>query len=93
METVKMTIKSEEKASRLELFIRFVWGFIAAIVLGIIGIFAYIAIFIQWLHILLLGKRHPAIAKFVNAWVIANAQLSVYMILGTDERPPMVPEF
>jgi len=93
METVKITIKSDEKASRLELFIRFIWYFIAVIILGIIGIFVYIATLIQWLHILLLGKRQGAIAKFVNAWVSAYAQVMIYFLLATDERPPLVPEF
>ena len=93
METVKMTITSGEKAGRLELIIRFIWSFIAMIVLYIVGIFAYIATIIQWLHILLLGKRHPAIAKFVNAWIVAYSQLIAYFLLGTDERPPLVPAF
>ena len=93
METVKISVKSDEKASRLELFIRFIWGFIAYIVLGIIGIFAYLAVLIQWLHILILGKRHPALAKFINAWYAAVAQVMFYVLLSTDERPPFIPEF
>ena len=93
METVKITITSGEKASRLELIIRFIYGFVAGIVLAIVGIFAYIAFVIQWLHILILGKRHPALAKFVNAWLAACAQLEFYTMLATDERPPLVPEF
>ena len=93
METIKITIKSEEKASRLELFIRFIWYLIAGIILGIVGIFAYIAAFVQWLHILFLGKRHAALSKFVNAWVVAYMQLFAYFMLATDERPPLVPEF
>jgi hypothetical protein len=92
METVKINITSDEKASRLELFIRFIWGFIVAIILCIIGMFAYIAIFVQWIHILLLGKRHPALAKFVNNWYKGMVQLAFYYILATDERPPLVPE-
>jgi hypothetical protein len=94
METVTVNVRSDEKASRLELFIRFIWGFcIVAIVLGIIGMFAYIALFVQWLHILILGKRHPALAKFVNAWYTAITQLHFYMLLSTDERPPIIPNF
>ncbi len=86
-------MKSDEKASRLELFIRFVWYFICAIVIAIVGIFAYIAVIVQWLHILLLGKRHPALAKFVNAWYTQVAQVIFYVLLATDERPPIAPEF
>jgi hypothetical protein len=92
METVKVTVTSAEKASRIELFIRFVWGLIAMIILGIIGIFAYIALAVQWIHILLLGKRHPALANFVTNWYKGYTQLYFYMLLSTDERPPLVPE-
>ncbi len=93
METVKVTVKSEENANRLELFIRFIYGFIALVVLWIVGMFAGIAFAIQWLHILFLGKRHPALAKFVNSWLVAYTQLMFYTHLSTDERPPIVPEF
>lgn len=93
METVKITLKSAEKAGRLELFIRIVYCLVAGIVLGIIGIFAYLAWFVQWLHILLLGKRNAALANFMNAWLVAYTQLEFYSFLATDERPPIVPEF
>ena len=93
MDTVKITVNSAEKASRLELIIRFIYYFVGMIILGIIGIFAYIALALQWLHILFLGKRHAALAKFVNAWYIAVAQLLFYFLLATDERPPLVPSF
>lgn len=92
METVKVTVTSAEKASRLELFIRWIWGTIVLIILGIIGIFAYIALFVQWFYILLLGKRHPALAKFVTGWYKGMTQLYFYMLLSTDERPPLIPE-
>ena len=92
METVKLTVTNVEKASRLELLIRFVWGFVVGIILGIIGLFAvYLAVPLQWLHILFLGKRHPALAKFTGGWFAAITQLYCYMLLLTDERPPLVP--
>ena len=93
METVKITVNSVEKASRLELLIRFIWGFIVGIILGIIGLFAlYLATPIQWLHILFLGKRNPSLAKFVSGWFKGITQLYGYMLLLTDERPPLMPE-
>jgi len=92
METVKIDVTSAEKASRLELFIRWIWGFILMIIYGIIGIFAYIAFMVQWIHILLLGKRHPALAKFVTNWYKAMTNLYFYSLLSTDERPPLMPE-
>ena len=92
MDTVKVTVTSAEKASRLELFIRWIWGTIVLIILYIIGIFACIALFVQWFYILILGKRHPALAKFITGWYKAVAQLMFYYMLSTDERPPLMPE-
>ena len=93
MDTVKITLNSAEKASRLELIIRFIYYFVGIIILGIIGIFAYIAMFIQWFHILILGKRNGSLAKFINSWLVAYAQLLFYFLLATDERPPLLPKF
>ncbi len=93
METVKMTVKSDAKAGRLELIVRFIWGFICCIILEIIGMFAILAVFVQWFHILILGKRHASLAKFINSWIAGMMQLYVYILLGTDERPPLIPEF
>ena len=93
METVKVTVKSDEKASRLELFIRFIWGTLVYIVLAIIGLFAYLALMVQWLHILILGKRNAALAKFLNGWLSGMTGWCFYLFLSTDERPPLVPPF
>ena len=93
METVKVTVKSEEKASRLELIIRFIWGFIVAIILGIIGIFAFIGVCVQWIYILITGKRMAGMQKFINNYVVACTNLNAYWYLSTDERPPFIPQF
>ena len=93
MKTVKITVTSAEKASRWELIIRIVWTILCSIVLGIVGIFAVIAIVLQWFHILILGKRQMQLNKFATNWLIAFAALHFYKNLSTDERPPIVPEF
>ncbi len=93
MESVKVAVKYEEKASRLELFIRFIWGALVWICLAIIGIFACMAICIQWFYMLLLGKRHRGLYDFATAWLSAVAGLMMYNNLSTDERPPLVPKF
>jgi len=93
MESVKVTVNYAEKASRLELFIRFIWGFLVAIVLGIIGIFASLAILAQWFYILLMGKKHKGLYGFATAWLSAVAGLMMYNNLSTDERPPLMPKF
>lgn len=91
MDTVKVKIDSDEKASRLELIIRFIWGTICGIILGIIGIVAYAAAVIQWIHILVLGKRNTGLTNFINAYLSAMLGLQAYMYLSIEERPPIVP--
>jgi len=92
MDTVKVNVTNVEKAGRLELIVRFIWGFIAGIILCIIGLFViYLATPIQWLHILFLGKRNAALAKFATGWFTGMTQLYAYLLLLTDERPPLVP--
>ena len=93
MESVKLTVSSEEKASRLELLIRFIWGTIVGFVLGIIGMAIAVVLVIQWVHILFLGRRQAGLQKFVNAYGIAVTQLKFYLLLATDERPPILPDF
>ena len=93
MESVKMTVVSDEAASRSELFMRFIWGALVGLVLGVIGTFAGMAMVVQWFHILILGKRQPTLQKFVNAYAIAGSQLKFYWLLATDERPPVMPDF
>jgi Na+/H+ antiporter NhaC len=92
MKTVKMEIVSAEEAGRLELIIRFVWGIIVGIVLTVYGIIASFAYIIQWFYILFLGKRHAGLQDFINKYVKQSAKLNAYIYLGTDERPPVMPE-
>ncbi len=93
MKTIKVEVKSAEAASRKELVVRFAWGFLGGITYGITGMFAYVAMMVQWLHILFARKRHPALSKFINAWSIAYVKFELYLYLATDERPPLVPDF
>ena len=93
MDSIKITVASEEQASRLELIVRFIWGTIVGFVLGLIGIVAAVALVIQWFHILFLGKRQAGLQRFVNAYGVAISQLKFYWLLSTDERPPVFPQF
>lgn len=73
-----------EKASRLELFIRIVWGILIVIVLGVYSIVYHIIILvysiIAWVlgvihlfYILILGKRWPTACKWVAKAVYEEA--------------------
>jgi len=91
METVKINVTSAEKASRLELFIRWIWGTIVAIILGIIGIFACIAMFIQWFYILILGRRSEDLSNVVKGYLEYLVHVMSYTYFMTDRRPDILP--
>ena len=93
MKTVKITVKSAEKASRWEVLIRLIWASICGIILLAIGIIAGIAVIIQMAYVLIFGKRHMKLNKFVTNWLIAFSAVGFYKNLCTDERPPLLPKF
>lgn len=93
MRSINVEVNYQAKASRLELFIRFIWGMLVFISLAIIGIFASMAICIQWFYILVFGKRHKGLHSFVTAWLCAVVGMMMYNNLSTDERPPFIPKF
>jgi hypothetical protein len=92
MKSVKYTVAYSEKAGRLELFIRWIWAIPSYIVLVILAIIGCIAMFLQFFHILFMGKRN----KFLNEWVMKFFSYEVkwmsYIYLLTDERNPLMPE-
>ena len=89
MNTVTIAMKSDESASRIELFVRIVWGIISGIVIVIFAMIAYIFLGIEWLLILILGKRIGALNDWIKKVLIYSIQLSAYIYLVTDERPPI----
>ena len=93
MKTVKINVTSAEKASRWEVIVRLIWASLCGIVLLVAGIFAAIAIIIQLFYILIFGKRHMKLNKFVTNWLIALATLGFYKNYCTDERPTLLPKF
>ncbi len=92
MKTVDMTIKLEKNPGRVELIIRLVWSAICGIVLYLFSIIASICWIIQFIYILILGKRMDALDPWLAKVVKGSAKLSAYASLLTDERPPLVPE-
>ena len=87
---IKVKIKTmEEKASRIELFVRIVYGFVLSIIAGIWGFFAEIAAVIQWFYILIMGKRNGSLWGFIAGYMRYYFRLQGYVTLLTDERPPI----
>jgi hypothetical protein len=87
---VKLDVEYDEKASRLEaLIIRPLYAIVLCIILEIWGIVAFIVIVIQWLHILVLGKRNHGMHDFVTKYFRFYARVYGYFCLLTDARPPI----
>ncbi len=92
MNTVKVDLKSDDKASRVELIVRWVWAIITCIVLFFFAIIALICFALQWLFILFTGKRNATLTGWLKKYCVYHAQASAYQLLITDERNPLIPE-
>jgi len=92
MKTIQAKIIYTEKASRIEMLYRIVWGIIGGIVLWIFGLIAGLASILHFFYILIYKKRHKGIFELVRAVYVQYFRLSSYLIFLTDERPPLVPE-
>jgi hypothetical protein len=87
---VKLDVEYDEKASRLEaLIIRFLYGTVLCIILEIWGLVACVVVVIQWLHILVLGKRNQGMHDFVTKFFRYATRVYGYLLLLTDVRPPI----
>jgi hypothetical protein len=87
---IKLDVEFDEKASRLEaLIIRFLYGFVLCLIAGVWGTVAYIVITIQWVHILVLGKRNAGMHNFVTKFFRFYVRVEGYLYLLTDARPPI----
>jgi len=78
-----------EKGSRAELFVRIVYGFILSLIDYFWMIAVGFAIFIQWFHILILGKRNEKLWRFTLSFYRFYARALAYSSLLTDARPPI----
>ena len=92
MKTVKYEVAFDGKASRLELFIRWFWAIPTYIVYIIQAIIGLIAMFLQWFHILFLGKRNEMLFNLSRMLVTYLVKFISYFYLLTDERNPLLPE-
>ncbi len=87
---IKLDVEYDEKASRLEvLIIRCLYGIVLYIILGIWGTVASIVVAIQWLHILILGRRNQGMHNFVTKFFRYYVRVEGYLLLLTDARPPI----
>ncbi len=88
---MKQIFAYEEKAGRIELFIRIIYSFVIGIVLMIYGFIAGICMLIQFLVILILGRRSRSLSDFIQGYLEYYVLILPYTSCMTDERPGILP--
>jgi len=81
----------EHDAGRLELLIRIVYWILIAIVLWVYGFITCICLIIQWLHILILGRRNESLSNFAKGYLEYMIHVLPYTYFMTDKRPDIMP--
>ena len=81
-----------EKASRLELIIRFFYGIVIGIVYSLWGIWISIVTFLHFWYTLFLGRRSPTFYRHTRRFINANAYVQYYLSFLTDSRPTLTPD-
>ncbi|HVN73694.1 MAG TPA: DUF4389 domain-containing protein [Methanoregula sp.] len=81
----------EHDAGRLELLVRIVYWILIGIVLWVYGIVAFICLFIQWFHILILGRRNEGLSDIAKGYLEYLVHVMGYTYIMTDKRPDILP--
>ncbi|MDD1692401.1 MAG: DUF4389 domain-containing protein [Methanoregula sp.] len=81
----------EHDARRLELLVRIVYWILIGIVLWVYGIIAFICLFIQWFHILILGRRSEGLSDIAKGYLEYMIHVMGYTYIMTDKRPDILP--
>jgi hypothetical protein len=89
--TQKQLFVYEHDAGRLELLIRIVYWILIGIVAWVYGIIAFICLFIQWFHILILGSRNEALSNIAKGYLEYLVHVMNYVYIMTDNRPDILP--
>lgn len=81
----------EQDAGRFELLIRIVYWILIGLVLWVYGVIAFVCLFIQWFHILILGRRNQTLSDFAKGYLEYFVHVMSYMYIMTDRRPDILP--
>lgn len=81
-----------EKASRLELIIRWLYGMVIGILYYLWGIYISIVGFLQFWHILIFGRRGARLYASTRRYLVATTHVSAYLMFLTDARPELTPD-
>lgn len=80
-----------EKTSRMEMLWRILYWIVYLIVAMIMMMLMYITLPLQFLAMLILGKRVAFLHKYNQMVIEYMSQYTAYLYLLTDERPPFLP--
>lgn len=75
----------------MELLIRILYWILIGIVLWVYGMIAFICLFIQWFHILILGSRNEWLSNFARGYLEYLVAVMSYTYIMTDKRPEIFP--
>ncbi|MEN6443995.1 MAG: DUF4389 domain-containing protein [Methanoregula sp.] len=89
--TKKQLFVFEHDAGRLELLIRIVYWILIGIVAWVYGIIAFICLFIQWFHILILGCRNESLSNVAKGYLEYLVHVMSYVYIMSDTRPEILP--
>ena len=81
----------EQDASRMELLIRILYWILIGIVLWVYGMIAFICLFVQWFHVLILGSRNEWLSNFAKGYLEYQVNVMGYTYIMTDKRPDIFP--
>lgn len=89
--TKKQLFVFEQDAGRLELLIRIVYWILIGIVAWVYGIIAFICLFIQWFHVLILGRRNESLSNIAKGYLEYLVHVMNYVYIMSDKRPEILP--
>ncbi len=93
MKTVsKFSVKYNKKADRMELLWRIPYAVVLLLVLFVFKWVAKVMMLFQILYVLATKKRHKALQYWIELYIRYKVNVLSYLMMLTDERPPIVPE-
>ncbi|MBI5228781.1 DUF4389 domain-containing protein [Candidatus Micrarchaeota archaeon] len=92
MQTVTVDVQGGESASRVELFVRFLYAIVGGIVLWVLSIVSGVCWILQFLIVLITAKRNQTLDNVLRMYFKYSTRLSAYLLILTEERPPLIPE-
>jgi hypothetical protein len=79
-------------ASRIELFVRILYGFVFAVLFYVWAAYIGLLAIVHFFHILILGRRSEVIFNSTRRFVAAWANAYSYLSFQTDRRPELLPD-